>query len=355
MIPIAKPQIGKEEEKAVLEILRSGKLAQGEKVEEFEKAFARYCGAKYAIATDNGTAALIVALTAAGVGLGDEVITSPFTFFATASSIVFTGAKPVFVDIDPETYNIDPTKIESAITKKTKAILPVHLYGLMADMRAINKIAKKHDLIVIEDAAQAHGANINGKKAGTWGAAATFSFYPTKNMTTGEGGMVVTNDKKLAETALIFRNQGMKKRYYHDMVGYNFRMTNIAAAIGIEQLKKLEGFTKKRIENAAYLSKGLEKVKNITTPVTPNGYRHVFHQYTIRTKDRDKLIAKLDQSGVGQSIYYPVPLHKQKAFKEYSNQKFPESERVAREVVSIPVHPVLDKIDLEHIVMATKD
>jgi len=354
MIPIAKPQLGKEEEKAVLEILRSGRLAQGEKVEEFEKAFARYCGAKYAVATDNGTAALIVALTAAGVGPGDEVITSPFTFFATASSIVFTGAKPVFVDIDPETYNIDPAKIEAAITKKTKAILPVHLYGLMADMRAINKIAKKHKLIVIEDAAQAHGANIKGKKAGTWGLAATFSFYPTKNMTTGEGGMITTNSKQIAESSKLFRNQGMKKRYYHDMVGYNFRMTNIAAAIGIEQLKKLEGFTKKRIENAEYLSKGLEKVKNITTPMMPNGYRHVFHQYTIRTKDREKLIAKLEKRGIGQSIYYPVPLHKQKALKEYSNQKFPESEKAAKEVVSIPAHPSLSKQNLDIIIKVVK-
>src|SRR3989344_4158750 len=194
-IPIAKPLIGEEEIKAVEEVLRSGKLAQGEKVEEFEEAFAKYCGTKYAVATDNGTSALMVALTSAGIGPGDEVITTPFTFFATASSILFTGAKPVFVDIEEETFNINPELIEGSITPRTKAILPVHLYGLMADMTAINRIAKEHRLIVIEDAAQAHGADINGKKAGSWGLAGTFSFYPTKNMTTGEGGMITTNDE----------------------------------------------------------------------------------------------------------------------------------------------------------------
>ena len=355
MIPIAKPLTGKEEEKAVLEVLRSGKLAQGEKVEEFENAFARYSGSKYAVATDNGTSALIAALVSAGIGEGDEVVIPSFTFFATASSIVFTGAKPIFVDIDPQTFNINPNLLEQAITKKTKAIMPVHLYGLMADMPTLNKIAKKHKLILIEDAAQAHGANINGKKAGTWGLAATFSFYPTKNMTTGEGGMITTNDKKIDAVARLIRNQGMAKRYYHDIVGYNFRMTDIAAAIGIEQLKKLEGFTKKRIENSTYLSKNLAKVTDVQTPITPKDYRHVFHQYTIRTKNRNGLIKKLEQAGIGYGIYYPVPIHKQKAFKEYSNQKFPESEKVAKEVVSIPIHPNLSKKNLDLIITITKN
>ncbi|MEX0621775.1 MAG: DegT/DnrJ/EryC1/StrS family aminotransferase [Candidatus Woykebacteria bacterium] len=350
MIPIAKPIIGKEEERAVLEVLRSGKLAQGEVVAEFEEAFAGYCGMKYAVATDNGTSALMVALTAASVGPGDEVITTPFTFFATASTILFTGAKPVFVDIDPETYNINPKLIEAAITKKTKAIIPVHLYGLMADMETINKIAKKHKLIVIEDAAQAHGADIRGKKAGTWGLAATFSFYPTKNMTTGEGGMVTTNDSQLAARAKLFRNQGMQKLYYHDTLGYNFRMTNIAAVIGIEQLKKLESFTKKRIENADFLTRKLRAMNNeLITPHVPGGYRHVFHQYTIRTANRDSLIARLKKADIGYGIYYPLPIHKQKPFKTYSNQKFPESEKSAKKVLSLPVNPSVSKRDIDTI------
>src|SRR3989344_6029468 len=273
-IPISKPLIGSEESTAVVNVLKSGKLAQGEKVAEFEDAFAKYCGTKYAVATDNGTSALIVALTAAGIGPGDEVITTPFTFIATANAIIFTGARPVFVDINPETYNIDPPKIEGSITPRTKAILPVHLYGLMADMPTINSIAKNYELVVIEDAAQAHGASIDGKKAGSWGLAGTFSFYPTKNMTTGEGGMITTNDETLAKKARIFRNQGMEKRYYHDVIGYNFRMTDIAAVIGIEQLKKLEGFTKKRIANANYLTKKLSTMNpELKTPFVPNSYR----------------------------------------------------------------------------------
>lgn len=350
MIPIAKPLIGKEEEKAVIDVLRSGKLVQGEKVKEFEDKFAKYCGTKHAIATDNGTSALIVALSMVGIGPGDEVITTPFTFIATANSIVFTGAKPVFVDIDPVTFNIDPEKIEAAITKKTKAIMPVHLYGLMADMPAINKIAKKHNLVVIEDAAQAHGADINGKKAGSWGIAGTFSFYPTKNMTTGEGGMITTNNKKLADTARIFRNQGMKKRYYHDMIGYNFRMTDIAAAIGIEQLKKLERFTKKRIENARYLTKNLSEIPYIKTPSTPKNFRHVFHQYTIRTKNKVGLIKKLEENEIGYGVYYPLPIHKQKPFKQYSNKSYHFSELDSKEVISLPIHPGLKQEDLKKIV-----
>lgn len=356
MIPIAKPLIGKEEEKAVIEVLRSGKLAQGEKVAEFEAAFAKYCGTKYAIATDNGTSALITALSAVGVGKGDEVITTPFTFIATANSIVFTGAKPVFVDIDPVTFNIDPEKIETAITKKTKAIMPVHLYGLMADMPAINKIAKKHRLVVIEDAAQAHGADIQGRKAGSWGLAGTFSFYPTKNMTTGEGGMITTNDDKLANTARIFRNQGMKKRYHHDSIGYNFRMTDITAAIGIEQLKKLEGFTKKRIENASYLNHKLSGIESVVIPNIPTNYRHVFHQYTLRTKDRKKLIDNLEKKDTGYGIYYPVSINRQKAFKylKYTN-KFPISEKASNQVLSLPVHPALSLQDLSRIISSVRN
>ena len=349
MIPIAKPVLGKEEEKAVIAVLRSGKISQGEVVEKFEDEFAKFCGTKYAIATDNGTSALMVALVSAEIGAGDEVITTPFTFIATANSIVFTGAKPVFVDIDPNTFNIDVKKIEEKITKKTKAILPVHLYGLMADMPAINEIAKKHKLVVIEDAAQAHGADIKGKRAGNWGNAATFSFYPTKNMTTGEGGMITTNDKNLAERAKLFRNQGMKRRYYHDVVGYNFRMTEIAAAIGIEQLKKLDKFNEKRIENADYLTFKMERRSDISTPRAPKGFKHVYHQYTIRSKNREKLLKLLKKSGIGFGIYYPVPVNKQKALKGFTNMVFPESEKSANEVISLPIHPSVSERELSRI------
>lgn len=351
MIPIAKPLIGKEEEKAVIEVLRSGMLSQGKKVQEFEENFAKYCGTKYAIATDNGTSALIVALLAAGVGPGDEVITTPFTFIATGNSIVFTGAKPVFVDIDPETYNIDPERIESSITKRTKAIMPVHLYGLMANMEKINKIAKKYNLIVIEDAAQAHGADINGRKAGSWGLAGTFSFYPTKNMTTGEGGMITTNDLKLLKKARLLRNQGMDKRYYHGMVGYNFRMTDMEAAIGIEQLKKLEGFTKRRIKNSTYLIKEFSNVKEVQPPKVPEGFRHVFHQYTVQSSNRREIENKLSNGGIGYGIYYPVPIHKQKAFSNFkNNSNLKISENVSKKVISLPVHPGVAKEGLEKII-----
>ncbi len=354
MIPIAKPIIGKEEEKAVAQVIRSGMLVQGEKVEEFEDKFAKYCGTKFAVATDNGTSALITALISVGVGEGDEVITTPFTFIATANSIVFTGAKPVFVDIDPVTFNIDPEKIEAAITKKTKVILPVHLYGLMADMRAINKIAKKHNLVVIEDSAQAHGADIGGRKAGSWGLSGCFSFYPSKNMTTGEGGMITTNSKLFAENCRLIRNQGMGNQYQYKRVGYNFRMTNIAAAIGIEQLKKLEYFTKGRIGNAKYLNKKFERTKGVITPRIPKKYRHVYHQYTIRIDqnysiNRDQLLTKLRSGGIDARVYYPKLLSDESFLKKYVKKDLTIARSLHKQILSLPVHPSLSKKDLDKI------
>ena len=248
-INIASPQIGKEEIKAVTDVMKSGMLAQGPRVAEFEEKFAKFIGTKYAVATSSGTTALEVALRAHGIKEGDEVITTPFTFIASANSILYTGARPVFVDIDPETFNIDPDLIEKAITKKTKAILPVHLYGSACDMTKIMQIAKKHHLDVIEDACQAHGAEWKNKKVGSFGTG-TFSLYPTKNMTTGEGGMITTNDKEVYEQALLIRAHGSKVKYYHDILGYNYRMTDIEGAIGIEQLKKLPKFNKARQANA---------------------------------------------------------------------------------------------------------
>ena len=355
MIPIAKPTIGKEEEKAVIKIIRSGKLVQGEKVEEFEKKFARYCGAKFAVATDNGTSALIVALTSVGVGPGDEVITTPLSFIATTNAIVFTGAKPVFVDIDPDTFNIDPELVERAITKKTKAILPVHLYGLMADMESINKIAKKHNRIVIEDSAQAHGAEIRGKRAGSWGLAACFSFYPSKNMTTSEGGMITTNSKQLAEACKLIRNQGMGNQYQYKRIGYNFRMTNIEAAIGVEQLKKLEKMNRARAKNAVYLNKKFADTKGVVTPKVPKNYRHVYHQYTLKIDDnyslsRDKLLTKLRKNGVDARIYYPKLLSDEPFFKQYDRGELNIAKSIHWQILSLPIHPSLTRQDLDKIV-----
>jgi dTDP-4-amino-4,6-dideoxygalactose transaminase len=313
---------------------------------------------KHAVATSNGTTALHVALLAQGIGPGDEVITAPFTFIASANSMLYVGAKPVLVDIEPVSFNIDVDQIEAAITPRTKAIMPIHLFGNVAEMSRIMAIAEKHGLAVIEDAAQAHGAEENGTRAGSWGTGC-FSFYPTKNITTGEGGMVTTNDDCVADRARLVRSHGMRVRYYHDMLGFNFRMTNIHAAIGNAQMPKLEGFNEKRIANAAYLSEHLPADK-VQTPQVRPGTRHVFHQYTVRVLpplERDDVRQRLAEAGVGSEIYYPVPVHKQQLYIEmggYSEQSFPESERAARQVLSLPVHPGLSQEDLETIVEAVQ-
>ncbi|HEX2996886.1 MAG TPA: DegT/DnrJ/EryC1/StrS family aminotransferase [Anaerolineales bacterium] len=355
MINMAKPQIGPEEKQAVMEVLDSGIIAQGSRTKAFEEAFARIRGTKYAIATSSGTTALHVAMLANGLHEGDEVITSAFTFIASANSVVYTGARPVFIDIDPVTFNIDPKLIEAAITPRTKAIMPVHLFGLMADMDAIMAIAKKHNLLVIEDACQAHGAEFKGQKAGSIGTG-TFSLYPTKNITSGEGGMITTSDEKINEACRVIRNHGMHVRYYHDEIGYNFRMTDLHAAIGLAQAPKLEKFNQKRQENAAYLSAHL---KGVCTPVVPEGYTHVFHQYTVRVPDgkRDAMREFLKERGVGSEVYYPVPIHKQKVYVEQLgyNQTLPETERAATEVLSLPVHPGLSKEDLDCVISAVND
>ncbi len=350
MINMAKPLIGDEEKRAVLEVLDSGILAQGPRVKAFEEAFAGMCGTKYAIATTSGTTALHVAVLAHKIGEGDEVITSPFTFIASANSILYAGARPVFVDIDPKTFNIDPSKIEAAITPRTKAIMPVHLFGLCSDMDAIMEIAKRHNLAVIEDACQSHGATYKGKKAGSFGTG-TFSLYPTKNMTSGEGGMITTQDQAYADECKVIRQHGMRVRYYHDELGFNFRMTDVLAAIGLEQLKKLDGFNTKRIANARFLSQHL---KGVQTPYVPAECEHVYHQYTIRVSGgkRDALREHLKSCGVGSEVYYPVPVHQQSFYvKElgYSGS-FPEAEKAAQEVLSLPVHPALTQADLETIV-----
>ncbi len=355
MIPMAKPLVGDEEKQAVWRVLDSGGLAQGREVAALEAAFAAVIGTKHAIATTNGTTALHVALLANGVGPGDEVITVPFTFIASANTVLYCGAKPVFVDIDPVSFNMDPKQLEAAITPRTKAIQPVHLYGNPADMAPILAIAERHGLRIVEDACQAHGAAIGARKVGTFGSGC-FSFYPTKNITTAEGGMITTDDDAVADQARMLRAHGMRRRYYHEMLGYNFRMTDVHAAIGMAQLPKLDRFTQARIANAAYLSAHLPADK-VQVPVVRPGTTHVFHQYTVRVLpplDRDTVRRQLEAAGVGSEVYYPVPIHEQEVYRDlgYTDLHFPVSEQAAREVLSLPVHPALTQADLETIVAA---
>ena len=349
MIPIAKPIIGDEEREAVLEVLNSGIIAQGPRVREFELAFSEFTGTEFAIAVNSGTAALHMALLAHDIGKGDEVITTPFTFISTSNSILFTGARPVFVDIEEETFNIDPDRIQERITGKTRALLPVHLYGHPADMRAIMEIAEDHKLLVIEDACQAHGAEFNGKRVGSFGTGC-FSFYPTKNMTTSEGGMITTDDRRIAERARMLRDHGSRERYIHEILGFNLRMTDISAAIGLCQLRKLPEFNRRRIENAQTLNRLIHNERIITPRVREN-CKHVFHQYTIRvTDDRDRIVNILNEKGIGTGIYYPIPIHKQKLYKDLGyNETLPVSERLANEVISLPVHPSVTMENLEYI------
>jgi len=354
MIPIAKPLLGTDEIQAVTDAIMSGIIAEGPRVADFERAFADYIDVEHALAVNSGTAALHVALLAHGIGDGDEVITTPFTFIATSNSVLFTGARPVFADIDDDIFNIDPDAIMEKITPKTKAILPVHLYGHPAEMNAIMEIAEDHDLTVIEDACQAHGAVYDGKKVGSFGTG-TFSFYPTKNMTTSEGGMITTNDQDVADRARMIRSHGSKQRYVHEMLGFNFRMTDISASIGLVQLNKLDEFTTKRQNNAEYLSRGLKGIEEISVPIVRKNCEHVFHQYTIRADDRDGLVKTLNENGVGTGIYYPIPTHKQLFYQELGyNETLPESEKAANEVVSLPVHPSVSQDELDHIIDVIK-
>jgi len=364
MIKIAQPIIKKEEIRAVVRVLKSGMIAQGPIVAEFEKRFTDSCGIKYAVAVNSGTAALHCALYAAGINEGDEVITTPFTFVATANVIIMQRAKPVFVDILPDTFNIDPAKIEEKITKKTKAILPVDLYGQIYDVGAINKIAKKYKLKIIEDACQAHGAEFNHKKAGTFGDVGCFSFYATKNMITGEGGMMITNNEEYAELAKRFRHHGQseKTRYQYFDLGFNYRMTDIAAAIGLEQLKKINDYNEKRIKNTQILTEGLKNIKGLITPIIKKNYKHVFHQYTIRVTDefkmtRDELTNYLKEKEIGSAIFYPKPLHLHPHFKKFGYKKgdFPIAEKLSEECLSLPVHPLVSEKDIRFIIKTIKE
>ncbi len=344
-IPVAKPLIDWQDIRAVVKVMKSGGLAQGPEVAAFESEFSKFVQDRHCVAVNSGTSALHLALLSLGIGPGDEVIVPSFTFAATANSVSLTGAKPIFVDIDPRTYNINPLLIEAAITPQTKAIQVVHLYGLPADMMSITAIAKKHKLLVIEDAAQAHLAEINGQPVGSFGDAAAFSFYPTKNMTSGEGGMIVVRDLDQARICKLLRNQGMEQRYQNEVVGFNLRMTDIHAAIGRSQLTKVRKWTRARQENARFLN---DKITEATIPYIPDGYSHVFHQYTIRINaQRDLFSSKLSELGIGNSVYYPTQVHRLPSFNLSLNLR--QTESATESVLSLPIHPSLSKSDLTRI------
>jgi perosamine synthetase len=349
-IDLAKPVVGRAERTAVSRVMRSGYLAQGPEVLKFENEFSKLVGEQECVAVNSGTSALLVALLSLGIGKGDEVIVPSFTFAATANAVSLTGATPVFVDVDSRTFCLDPVNATKSISKRTRAILVVHLYGLPADMKSIVLIAKQHNLLVIEDAAQAHLASIDGKPVGTFGDAAAFSFYPTKNMTSGEGGMAVFKDTEAARLSKLYRNQGMEKRYENEIVGFNLRMTDIHAAIGRVQLGRLEKSTSRRQDNARYLSDQLNGY--IETPFIPENFSHVFHQYTIKTDHREIFEEVLKADRIGCGVYYPTPVHKLQAFG--SRLELNITSDLCKKVLSIPVHPSLKKSDLSRIVKSIK-
>jgi perosamine synthetase len=348
-IPAARPLIGDEERQAVDRVLRSGMIAQGPEVAAFEEEFSALVDGRQCVAVNSGTSALHLAFLAAGIGAGDEVIVPSFTFAATANSVALTGATPVFVDIEPNHFNLDPLVAAAAITPRTRAIMPVHLYGHPAAMDEFVALADKHDLLLLEDAAQAHAASLYGRPVGTWGTAASFSFYPTKNMTSGEGGMVTTASDTLARSVRLLRNQGMEQRYVNEVVGFNTRMTDLHAAIGRVQLGKLSGWTKQRQANAAFLD---ENLRGVVVPPVAAGAVHVYHQYTIRVPghDRDAFAEELARRGVGSGVYYPTPNHRLPSFGLALD--LPETEQASRDVLSLPVHPGLSEVDLVKVVEA---
>ncbi len=352
-IPIARPEIGEEEIAAVTRVLRSGMLAQGPEVAAFESEFSnKLVPGVHSIAVNSGTSALHLSLLAAGIGAGDEVIVPSFTFAATANSVALTGATPVFADIQPNFYCLDPKAVEAAITPRTAAIMPVHLYGHPAAMDEFVEICTKYGLLLVEDAAQAHGASLSGRPVGTWGVAGSFSFYPTKNMTSGEGGMITTSDQQVARTVKLLRNQGQERRYENEIVGLNNRMTDIHAAIGRVQLNKLNDWNERRRANAKYLS---THIQGVVTPQEAHGAFHVFHQYTIGVEEMDRGVfaAELAKRGIGTGVYYPIPNHRLPAFDRTLD--LPITERVVRQCLSLPVHPLLQPWELERIVEAVNE
>lgn len=349
-IPPAKPIIGDEEREAVDRVLRSGMLAQGPEVKAFEEEFAQHFElGRACVAVNSGTSGLHLGMLSSGVKAGDEVIVPSFTFAATANSVALAGATPVFADIDADDFCLSPAAVEAAITERTVGIMPVHLYGHPAKMDRIMAIADEHGIKVFEDAAQAHGASLAGTPVGSFGSFGMFSLYPTKNMTSGEGGMVSVATPEIERMMRLYRNQGMERQYHNEVVGYNNRMTDIHAAIGRVQLTKVDAWTKRRQANAAFLTANLE---GVTPPPVAEGAVHVYHQYTVRVPDdRDGLAAALrDEHQIGSGMFYPVPNHRLTPFR--SEADLPETERAAAECLSLPVHPSLSEGDLARIVEA---
>ena len=353
MIPISKPMISAEDIKAVTRVLKSGMIAAGPAVKKFEEKFASYTGVKQAVAVSNGTAALHAALYGIGVRKGDRVVVPSFTFIASANAVLQAGGVPVFADIRENTMNMDPDKLEEILMKddkgRIKAVMPVHLYGRVCEMDKIMKIARKHGAMIIEDAAQAHGAKYRGKMAGSFGDAAGFSMYATKNMTTGEGGMVTTNTKEASKIIRSFINHGSEGVYHHTREGYNYRMTDAEAAMGITQLKRLDYFNRRRRKNAARYGKILNKYGWLILPDAEKDEYHVYHQYTVRVKRglRDRLASFLRENGIGAKVFYPVPVHMQPLYKKsgIKKAKLPVAEKAAAEVLSLPAHPGLTPLD----------
>ncbi|HJV46671.1 MAG TPA: DegT/DnrJ/EryC1/StrS family aminotransferase [Bacillota bacterium] len=349
--------IKEEIDQAVLTVLESGNYIMGPFVKKLEESIAQYCGVKHAIGVANGTDALLLTLDALGVGPGDEVITTPFTFFASAEVVSQVGATPVFVDIDPKTYNLDVNQLEAAISEKTKTIIPVHIFGQPVDMDPILAIAKKHNIYVIEDACQAIGATYKGKKIGSMGIAGCFSFFPTKNLGGyGDGGIIVTNDDELAEKLRILRVHGSFPKYYHSMIGYNSRLDSIQAAMLQVKLQYIDQWNEKRREKAAIYDRGLAELP-ITLPYVEEDRQSVFHLYIIQTEYRDELLKFLGDKGISSGVYYPVPLHRQDVYKDlgYGEGSMPESEKASFGTMALPLYPELSAEDQEYVIQVVCD
>lgn len=350
--------IQEEVQEAALKVIASGHYIMGPEVKALEEEIAQFCGVKHAVAVGNGTDALLIALKARGIGTGDEVITTPFTFFATAEVIAELGAIPVFVDIDPQTYNIDVERIREKITPQTKAIIPVHIFGQPANMDEINALAKEHHLFVLEDAAQAIGSEFKGKKIGNWGHAATFSFFPTKNLGGyGDGGMVVTNDDELASTMRILRVHGSyPKKYYHSMLGYNSRLDEIQAAVLRIKLRHLDQWNDARRARALKYNQLLQDTP-LVTPYAAEDRKHIYHLYIVQAEERDELMAYLKNNGISSGAYYPVPLHLQEVFKhlEYGQGSIPHAEYAAKRTFALPLYPELPEESMQQVTETIKN
>lgn len=348
-VPIANPEISEQSKAAVVDVLDSGRLADGDVVRSFEAEFADYVGTEHAIATSSGTTALHAMVEAAGIGPQDAVVTTPFSFVSTANAVVHAGAEPVFADIDERTFNLSPSAVEDVLRERDDiaAIMPVHLYGLPAEMDAFRELADTYDVRLFEDAAQAHGATYGGQQVGSLGDVGAFSFYPTKNMTTGEGGMVVTDSDSLAESLRSLVDHGRTGRYKHDEVGYNYRMTNIAAAIGRDQLNRLPDWVDRRREIANELTERFADVESVQTPVEPSDRRHAYHQYTVRVDDRETVVDQLETDEIGYGIYYPETIPAQPAYG--LEERYPVAESATDEVLSLPVHPNVEDTNVTQI------